>query len=75
MCTFYTFKKITFKDLQPPEKSGLQYKYLMLTFKLVYECIVSNETSLYKFSLQKKSYSPFLEMTLFTVRQILISLG
>ena len=35
-----------FKDLQPPEKPGLQYKCLVLILKIVYECIVSNETSL-----------------------------
>ena len=37
MCTFHTFEKITFKDLQPPEKSGLQYKCLMLILKVVNE--------------------------------------
>ena len=42
---------------------------------ILYECIVSNETSLKQFSLEIKSYSPFLEMTLFTIRQILNSLG
>ena len=26
MCTFHTFEKNAFKDLQPPEKSGLLYK-------------------------------------------------
>ena len=64
-----------FKDLQPPEKSGLQYKCLVLILKIVYECIVLNETSLKPFSLEMKSYFPFLEMTLFTVRQISNSLG
>ena len=77
MCTVHTFEKNAFKDLQPPEKSGLQYKCLVLILKIVYECtcIVSNETSLKQVSLEIKSYSPFLEMTLFTVWQILNSLG
>ena len=48
-----------FKDLQPPEKSGLQYKSLVLILKVVYECIVSFQTSFIKI----KSYSPFLEVT------------
>ena len=64
-----------FKDLQPPEKSGLQHKCLMLILKMVYECIVSNETSVKRFILEIKSYSPFLEMTPFTVRKIPNSLG
>ena len=55
MCTFYTFEKYAFKDLQPPEKSGLQYKCLVLILKIVYTCIVSNETSLKQFSLEIKS--------------------
>ena len=59
MCTFYTFEKNAFKDLQPLEKSGLQYKCLVLILKIVYTCIVSNETSLKQFSLEIKSYSPF----------------
>ena len=75
MCTFHTFEKNAFKDLQPPEKSGLQYKCLVLILKIVYECIVFNETSLKQFSLEIKRYSPFLEITLFTVRQILNCLG
>ena len=75
MCTFHTFEKNAFKDLQPPEKSGLQYKCFVFILKKVYECIVSNETSLKQFSLEIKSYSPFLEITLFTARQILNSLG
>ena len=50
MCTFHTFEKNTFKDLQPPEKLVLQYKCLVLILKIVYECIVSNETSLKQFS-------------------------
>ena len=75
MCTVHTFEKTTFKDLQPPEKSGLQHKCLVLILNIVCECIVSNETSLKQFSLEIKSYSPFLEMSLFTVRQILNSLG
>ena len=37
MCTFHTFEKNMFKDLQPPEKSGLQYKSLVLILKIVYE--------------------------------------
>ena len=61
--------------MQPPEKSGLQYKCLVLILQIVYECIVSNESSLKQFSLEIKSYSPFLEIILFTVRQILNSLG
>ena len=73
---FYTFeKKNVFKDLQPPEKSGLQYKCLMLILKIVYECMVSNETCLKQFSLEIKSYSPFLKIALFTVQQILNFLG
>ena len=75
MCTFHTFEKNAFKDLQPLEKSGLQYKCLVLISKIVYTCIVSNESSLKQFSLEIKSYSPFLEITLFTVWQILNSLG
>ena len=58
MCTFHT-EKNTFKDLQPPEKSGLHDKCLVLILKIVFECIVSNETSLKQFSLETKSYSPF----------------
>ena len=46
MCTFYTFEKNAYKDLQPPEKSGLQYKCLVIILKIVYECIVSKETYL-----------------------------
>ena len=38
MCTFHTFEKNTFKDLQAPEKSGLQYKCLVLILRIVYEC-------------------------------------
>ena len=64
-----------FKDLQPPEKSGLQYKCFVLILKIVHKCIVSNETSLKQFSLEIKSDSPFLEITLFTVQQILNYLG
>ena len=75
MCIFHTFEKNAFKDLQPPEKSGLQYKCLVLILKIVYECTVSNETSLKQFSLKIKSYSSFLEIALFTVQQILNSLG
>ena len=62
MCNFHTFEKNAFKDLQPPEKSGLQYKCLVLILKIVYECIVSNETNLKQFSFEMKSYSPFLEI-------------
>ena len=51
MCIFHTFEKNAFKDLQPPEKSGLQFKCLVLMLKIVYECSVSNETSLKPFSL------------------------
>ena len=51
MCIFHTFEKNAFKDLQLPEKSGLQYKCLVLILKIVYECIVSNETSLKQLSL------------------------
>ena len=68
MCIFHTFEKNAFKDLQPPEKSGLQYKCFVLILKIVYECIVSNETSLNQFSLKIKSYSTFLEIALFTVQ-------
>ena len=75
MCIFHTFEKNAFQDLQPPEKSGLQYKCLVLILKIVYECIVSNETSLKQLSLKIKSYSPFFEIALFTVQQILNSLG
>ena len=59
MCTFHTFEKNALKDLRPPEKSGLQYKCLMLILKIVYQCIVSNETSLKQFSLEIKISSPF----------------
>ena len=41
MFTFHTFEKNAFKDLQPPEKLGLQYKCSVLILKIVYECIVS----------------------------------
>ena len=75
MCIFHTFEKNAFKDLQPPEKSGLQYKCLVLMMKTVYECIVSDETNLKQFSLEIKSYSPFLEIALFTIQQILNFLG
>ena len=47
----------------------------MFGVDIVYEYIVSNETSLKQFSLEIKSYSPFLEIALFTVQQILNSLG
>ena len=59
MCTFHTFEKNRILDLQPPKKSDLQYKCLVMTLKIVYECIVSNETSLKQVSLKIKSYSPF----------------
>ena len=75
MCTINTFEKNAFKDLQPLEKSGLQYKCSVLILKIMYGCIVSNVTSLKQFSLEIKSHSPFLEIALFTVRQILNSLG
>ena len=64
-----------FKDLQPLEKSGLQYLCLVLILKIVYERKVSNETSLKQFSLEIKSYLPFLEIALLTVQQILNFLG
>ena len=63
-CTFYTFEKKTFKDLNPPEKSGMHYKSLVIILSIVYESIVSNETSLRQFSLDIKSYFPSLEITL-----------
>ena len=56
---FSYWEKNAFKDLQPPEKSGLQYKCLVLLLKIVYECIVSNETSLKQFRLEKRFISPF----------------
>ena len=59
MCIFHKFEENTFKGLQSPEKSGWQYKYFVLILKIVYECIISNETSLKQFSLEIKSYSPF----------------
>ena len=49
--------------------------FAVLILKIVYEYIVSNETSLKQFSLEITSYPPFLVMTLFTVWQILNSLG
>ena len=56
-------------------ESILQYKCLVLILKIMNECIVSNDQMKQKqFSLEIKSYSPFWEMTLFTVRQTLISL-
>ena len=65
MCTFHSFeKKKTFKDLQLPEKSGLQYKSLVLILNIRYGCIVSNKTSFKQFSVEIMSYSPFLEITL-----------
>ena len=66
MCTFHTFEKNAFKDLQPPENQVCN-KCLVLVLKIVYECIVSNETSLKQFILEIKRYYPFLEITLFTV--------
>ena len=51
----------------------LHYKCLVLILKIV--CISINETSLKQFSLEIKSNSPFLGMNLFTVQQILNSLG
>ena len=65
MCTFHTFEKNACKDLQPPEKSGLQYKCLVLILKIVYECIVSNESRLKQIgdnSLYPKEYSQFFGM-------------
>ena len=59
MCIFHTFEKNVFKDFQPPEKSGLQYKSLVLILKIVYECIVLNETSLNQFDLEIKIIPPF----------------
>ena len=57
---FILLRKTRLKiDLQPPEKSGLQYKSLVLILNIVYECIVSNETSFNQFGLEIKSYSPF----------------
>ena len=53
MCIFHTFEKNAFTDLQPPEKSGLQYKCLVLILKIVYE------TSLKQFSLEIKNFPPF----------------
>ena len=44
----------------------------VLVLKIMYECIVSNKTCLKQFSLEIKSYSPFSEIALFTVQQILI---
>ena len=35
MYTFHTFEKNAFKDLQPPEKSGLKYKCSVLILKIV----------------------------------------
>ena len=68
MCIFHTFERNAFKDLQPAEKkSGSQYKCSVLILKIVYECIVSNETSLKQLCLEIKSYCPFLEITLLTV--------
>ena len=60
---FILLRKNTFKDLQP-EKSGLQYKSLVLILNVVYECIVSNETtcSFKQLRLEIKSYSLFLEI-------------
>ena len=60
----YFWEINTFKDLQPPENSGLQYKPLVLILNIVYGCIVSNETNFKQFSLEIKSNSPFLEITL-----------
>ena len=53
---FILLRKNTFKDLQPPENSGLQHKCLVLILKIVYECIVSNEISLKQVSYEIKSY-------------------
>ena len=52
---FSYLEKNMFKDLQPPEKLGLQYKSLVLILKVVYECIVSFETSFKK----KRVIHPF----------------
>ena len=57
MCTFILLKKHTFKDLQPPAKSDLQYKCLVLISKIVYQCIVANETSFKQFTLKHYVYS------------------
>ena len=75
MCTFHTFEKNAFKDLQPPKNSGLQYKCLMLVLSIVYDGKVSSETSFKQFCLEIKSKFPLLEITLFAVWQILNSLG
>ena len=41
ICTFHTLEKNTFKDLQPPEKSDLQYKCLVLIlFVCLFELIL-----------------------------------
>ena len=55
MCTFILLRKNAYKDLQPPEKSGLQYKCLVMILKTVYECIVSNGIYLKQFTLEIKS--------------------
>ena len=64
MYGFHTFEK-KLKDLQPPEKSGLQYKCLVVTLSIVYEGMNSSETSLKQFSLVIKMYYPLFEITLF----------
>ena len=64
MYGFHTFEK-KLKDLQPPEKSGLQYKCLVVTLSIVYEGMNSSETSLKQFSLEIKMYYPLFEITLF----------
>ena len=58
MCTFHAFDKNAIKDLQRPEKSGLQYKRVVMILGIGHECIVSNEPSFKQFSLVIKRYCP-----------------
>ena len=46
---------------------------MLVLLKIVYECIVLNESSLKQFNLEVKSCFPFFEMTLLTLPQILNS--
>ena len=50
MCTFHTFEKNAFKDLQPPENQVYYINVLVLILIIVYACIDSSE-SLKQFSL------------------------
>ena len=77
MCTYNTFEKTPFKDLQPPEKPGLQYKCLVWILKISYGCILSNETIFFfkkKYFLNKELF-PLFGDDIFYQQKIFKSLG